>query len=60
MAQTIESVGMPPGSFEKVTPSEIESEAIISNLSPFDVPVDTGTQSFLKSIICMPIHPAAG
>ena len=53
-------MGMPPGRFEKVTPSEIESEGILSNLSPFDIPVDTGTQNFLKSNIRMPIHPAAG
>ena len=37
-------------------PSEIESEGIFSNLSAFDVPVNTGTENFLKSIICMPIH----
>ena len=44
---------MPPGNFEN-TPSEIGSEGIF-NLSTFDVPVDTGTQNFLKCIICMPI-----
>ena len=27
-----------------------------SNLSTFDVPVDTGTQNFLKCTICMPIR----
>ena len=48
--------GMPSGNFEKITPSEIESESIFSNLSTFDVPVDTGTQNFLKCIICMPIN----
>ena len=43
----------PPGNFEN-TRSEIQSEGIFSNLSTFDVPVDTGTQNFLKCIICMP------
>ena len=38
------------------TPSEIESEGIFSNLSTFDVPADTGTENFLKCIICIPIH----
>ena len=47
------SGGMPPGNFENA-PSEIEFEGIF-NLSTFDVPVDTGTQNFLKCIICMPI-----
>ena len=47
---------MPPGEFWKITPSEIESEGIFSNLSTIDVHVDTGTQNFLKYIICMPIH----
>ena len=49
----------PPGNFEKLaTPSEIESEDIFSDLSTFDVPVDTRTENFLKchGIICMPIH----
>ena len=46
---------MPPGNL-KVTQTEVESEGISSNLSPFDVPVDTGTQNFLTCINCMPIH----
>ena len=46
-----------PGDFEKLlAPSEIESEGIFSILLPLDVPVDTGTQNFLKCIICKPIH----
>ena len=46
----------PWGYFEKLaTLSEIESGGIFSNLSTFDVSVDTGTQNFLKCIICMPI-----
>ena len=36
---------MPP---RKFTPSEIESEGIFSNLSTFDVTVDTGTEKLLK------------
>ena len=48
--------GHAPQEILKMTPSEIESEGIISNLSTFDVPIDTGTQNFLKCIICMPIH----
>ena len=47
---------MLPGKCLKITPSVIESEGIFSNLSTFDVPVDTGTQNFLKCNICMPIH----
>ena len=47
---------MPTLKFWKITPSEIESEGTFSNLSTFDVPVDTGMQNFLKCIICMPIH----
>ena len=47
----------PPGNFEKLhAPSEIESEGIFSNLSTFDVPVDTGTENFLKCIICMHVY----
>ena len=46
----------PPREILKITPSEIEFEDIFSNLSTFDVPVDTGTETFLKYIICMPIH----
>ena len=45
---------MPPWKFRKIIPSEIESWGIFSNLSTFDVPVDTGTQNSLKCIICMP------
>ena len=48
--------GMLPRKFRKITPSEIESEGVLSNLLTFYVPVDTGTQSFLKCIICMAIH----
>ena len=47
---------MPPGKFQKITKSEIESEGVLSNLLTFDVPVDTGTQNFLKCIICMATH----
>ena len=47
---------MPPTKFWKITPFEIEFGTIFSNLSTSDVPVDTGTQNFLKCIICMPIH----
>ena len=46
---------MPPQKILKITPSEIESEGIFSNLSTFDVPVETGTENFLNCIICMPI-----
>ena len=51
------SGGMPPPPQEilKTTPSEIESEGIFGSLSTFDVPVDTGTENFLKCINCMPI-----
>ena len=45
-----------PQEILKTTPSEIESEGIFSSLSIFDVPVDAGTENFLKCIICMPIH----
>ena len=45
-----------PQEILKITPSEIESDGILSILSPFDVPVDTSTQNFLKCIIFMPIH----
>ena len=41
--------------FWKITLPESESEGIVINLSPFDIPVNTGTQ---KCIICMPIHAA--
>ena len=41
------SGGMPPRKFWKITRSEIESEGIFSDWSPFNVPVDTGTQNFL-------------
>ena len=37
----------PPGNFEKLR-SEIESEGIFSDWSPFNAPVNTGTQNFLK------------
>ena len=50
------SGGMSPRKFWKIMPSEIECEGSFSNLSPSDVPVDTGTQNFLKYIICMPIQ----
>lgn len=36
-----------------ITPSEIES---VSDFSPFDVPVDTGTQNFLKCILSACLH----
>ena len=49
-----ESGGMPPQEILKITPSEIESEGIFSNLATFDVPVDTVIEN-LKCIICMPI-----
>ena len=42
------SGGMPPRKFWKITPSEIESEGIFSDLSPFNAPVDTGIQNDLK------------
>ena len=45
-----------PQEILKITASEIESDGILSILSPFDVPVDTSTQNFLECIICMPIH----
>ena len=48
-------LGACPQEILKITPSEIESEGMFSNLSTFDVPVDTGTENFLKCIICMPI-----
>ena len=36
---------MPTGNFEKLaTPSEMKSDGICSDLSPFDVPVDTSSQ----------------
>ena len=41
-----ESGGMPPQEILKITPSEIESEGIFSNLSTFDLPVHTGTENF--------------
>ena len=41
---------------QEITPSEIESGGIFSNLSTFDVPVDIDTQNILKCNICMPIH----
>ena len=47
----------PPKEILKITPSETKSEGIFSHLSTFDVPVDTGTENFLKCIICMPIYP---
>ena len=49
-------LGACPQEILKISPSEIESEGIFSNLSTFDVPVDTGTENFLICIICMPIH----
>ena len=55
-ASTRGSGGMPPRKFLKITSSKIESEGVFSNLSTFDVPVDTGAQNFLKCIICTPIH----
>ena len=48
-----------PQEILKITPSEIESDGILSILSPFDVPVDTSTQNFLKCVICMPIRGEA-
>ena len=36
----------PPGKFEKLY--QIESEGIFSNLSTFNVPVDTGKENFLN------------
>ena len=51
------SGGMPPpGNFEKLHLQRLNLRAFFSNLSTFDVPVDTGTENFLKCIICMPIH----
>ena len=47
-ANTRGSGGMPPRKFWKLTLSEIESEDIFSDLSPFNAPVDTGMQSVLK------------
>ena len=55
-ANTRGSGGMLPQEVLKTTPSEIESEGIFSSLSIFDVPVDAGTENFLKCIICMPVH----
>ena len=51
---------MPPGKFRKNTPSEIESGEIFSNLSTFDVPVDTGTQNFLKFILSACLYSHTG
>ena len=45
----------PPGNFEKLHLLRLN---IFSNLLTIDVPVDTGTENFLKCIICMPIHAA--
>ena len=42
------SGGMPPRKVWKIRLSEIESEGIFSDWSPFNAPVDTGTQNFLK------------
>ena len=38
---------MPSGHFEKLV-SEIESEGIFSDLSPFNAPVNAGIQNVLK------------
>ena len=40
----------PPGNFEKLH-SQIESEGIFSDRSPFNAPVDTGTQTL--AITCI-------
>ena len=40
-----------------ITLFEIEFEGIFSDLLPFNAPVDTGTQSFLKCITCMHAFP---
>ena len=48
----------PPGNFEKLHLLRLNLRAfLVLNLSTFiiDVPVDTGTENFLKCIICMPI-----
>ena len=39
---------MLPGSIEKLHCLRSKSEGVFSNLLPFDVLVDTGTQNFLK------------
>ena len=48
----------PQGNFEKLHLQRLNL-GHFSNLSTFDIPVDTGIQNFLKCIICMPIHARA-
>ena len=43
--------GASPRKFWKIMLSESESEGNLSALSPFDVPVDVGTQNFPKYIV---------
>ena len=47
----------PLGKFEKLHLLRLNLGAFLVNLSTFDVPVDTGTENFLKCsyYICMPI-----
>ena len=45
-----------PGNFEKLHHLIFNLRVFFNNLSTFDVPVDTGSQTVLKCIICMPIH----
>ena len=50
---------MPPQEILKITLSEIEFESIFSDLSPFNAPVDTSTQTsqnvlsaYLSTYVC--------
>ena len=47
-------LGACPQEIWKITVSEIESEGIFSDLSPFNAPVDTGIQNVLKC--CYYLH----
>ena len=52
------SGGMPPRKCWKITPYELKFKGIFSKLSIFDVPVDTGTQNFLKFLVyCLHAYP---